>query len=78
MLHDYSNTKWVLIPAEEVTDRMIEECDNISLETLPKGVSDTEDLRLLQYTGRKPYSLYGRDAILPSDLADTISPYSWS
>ena len=77
---DIDSMKFALVPYNEVTERMLGECDNVQIDGLRKAYSDSETLVLLKYYGNKPYSLYCRDVMTLQQIVDLqdSDQYTWS
>ena len=73
---DYSNRKWVIINVSDITDEMIEESVQTSIDTIRKSLDGNK--AILKYDGRKPSCFYNMDVYTHAEIREELAKSDWT
>tara|TARA_Y100000593_G_C4303374_1_gene334507 strand:+ start:1520 stop:1753 length:234 start_codon:yes stop_codon:yes gene_type:complete len=73
---DYSNRKWIILNVSDITNEMIEESIQSSVDTLRKTLDGSK--AILKYEGRKPSCFYGMDTYTHSQIKEELAKSTWT
>ena len=73
---DYSNRKWIIINVSDITDEMIGNAIQSSMDTLRKTLDGNK--AILKYEGRKPSCFYNMDTYNHSEILEELSKSDWT
>ena len=73
---DYSNRKWIIINVSDITDEMIANAMQSSVNTLKKTLDGSK--AILKYEGRKPSCFYNMDIYSHSEILEELAKSDWS
>ena len=73
---DYSNRKWIIINVSDITDEMIANAIQSSMDTLRKTLDGSK--AILKYEGRKPSCFYNMDTYNHSEILEELSKSDWT
>jgi len=76
MAEAHDNTIYVIVPNDELTDQMVDDACETSLDTLRHTVSG-DDLVLLKWVGDTPASLEGYTQYTHSEIMTELSNEEW-
>ena len=72
----FENRKWIIINISDITNEMIENSIQTSIDTLRKSLDETK--AILKYNGRKPSCFYNMDTYNHSEIKEILNGSDWS
>ena len=73
---DYSNRKWVIVNASDITEEMISSAMQSSMSTLRKTLDDTK--AILKWDGDTPTCFDGMTTYSHSEILTELAKSDWS
>ena len=73
---DYSNRKWIIINVSDITDEMISNAMEISMNTLRKTIDGTK--AILKWDGDTPSCFEGMTTYTHSEILTELAKSEWT
>ena len=73
---DYSNKKWVIVNVSDITDEMIENAIETSMDTLRKSIDGSK--AILKWDGQTPSCFNGMTTFSHSEILTTLAGSEWT
>ena len=73
---DYSNRKWIIINVSDITDEMIENSIQTSMDTLRKTLDGNKTI--LKWDGDTPSCFEGMTTYSHSEILEELASSDWS
>ena len=73
---DYSNRDWIILNVSDITDEMIGNAIQSSIDTIRKSLDGNK--AILKYDGRKPSCLYNIDTYNHSEILEILNNSDWT
>ena len=73
---DYSNRKWIIINVSDITDEMISNAMEISMNTLRKTIDGTK--AILKWDGDTPSCFDGLTTYTHSEILTELAKSEWT
>ena len=73
---DYSNRKWIIINVSDITDEMLENSIQTSMDTLRKTVNGTKTI--LKWDGDTPSCFDGLTTYNHSEILEELAKSDWT
>ena len=73
---DYSNRKWVIVNVVAITDEMIRNANQTSMDTLKKSLDDSK--AILKWDGDTPSCFEGMTTYSHSEIKTELSGDEWN
>ena len=73
---DYSNRKWIIINVSDITDEMISNAMEISMNTLRKTIDGTK--AILKWDGDTPSCFDGMTTYTHSEILTELAKSEWT
>ena len=71
----YENRHWVIVNVSDITEEMISNAIQSSMDTLRKTLDGSK--AILKYEGRKPSCFYGMDTYTHSEILTELRTSEW-
>ena len=76
MIRDYSNRKWVIVNVSDITDEMMFNANQTSLDTLRKSLDNSK--AILKWDGDTPSCFDGMTTYSHSEIRTELAGSDWS